>query len=246
MVDITVLGALAAGVLSFISPCILPVVPFYLSYLAGVEIKQVNAGKKIKRRVIFRAFVAALSFSAGIIVVFVLLGASASKLGLMLRDHFGILRWIAAAIITIMGLQFLGVVRIDYLFRQLKLFTKVPQNYSLIGSFLLGFAFAFGWTPCVGPILATILFLAAAQETAFQGTVLLVAYGVGMTAPFIFASIFVFPFLRWLKGFKKYLSLVEKISGIFLLLFAVLVASNSLRLIAAWLLEQLPWLNSLG
>ena len=246
MLDITVLGALVAGVLSFISPCILPVVPFYLSYLAGVEIKQVNAGKKIKRRVIFRALVAALSFSAGIIVVFVLLGASASKLGLMLRDHFGILRWIATAIITIMGLQFLGVVRIDYLFRQLKLFTKVPQNYSLIGSFLLGFAFAFGWTPCVGPILATILFLAAAQETAFQGTILLVAYGVGMTAPFIFASIFVFPFLRWLKGFKKYLRLVEKISGIFLLLFAVLVASDSLRLIAAWLLEQLPWLNSLG
>ncbi|MEO0381623.1 MAG: cytochrome c biogenesis protein CcdA, partial [Pseudomonadota bacterium] len=169
MFDVTYMGALLAGLLSFLSPCILPIVPFYLSYLAGVGMNQISAEAEITQRVRLRAFVAACCFALGVITVFIGLGATATAFGQMVREYFDTLRWVAAAIIITMGLHFLGVVRIGVLYRQFRADAGNTSNVSLAGAFVIGLAFAFGWTPCVGPVLAAILFTAAGQDTASQG-----------------------------------------------------------------------------
>lgn len=246
MFDVTILGAVTAGLLSFLSPCILPIVPFYLSYMAGIGMNQISAGTDISRAVRLRAVISATCFSLGVITVFVGLGASASLFGGVLRDYFDILRWGAAALIIAMGLHFLGVVKIGILYRQLRADAGDVSNVGFLGAYVIGLAFAFGWTPCVGPVLAAILFTAAGQETAGQGAWLLFLYGLGMTFPFVLAALFIGPFMRWMAGFRKYLGLVEKLMGLLLILFGVLIATNSVNLIAAWMLEHIPWFTQLG
>ena len=188
MLDVTYFGALVAGLLSFLSPCILPIVPFYLSYLAGVGINQISAEADISGAVRRRAFLAACCFSIGVIVVFMGLGATATAFGQAVREYFDVLRWVAAAIIVAMGLHFLGVIRIGFLYRQFRADAGDTTNVGLLGAFVIGLAFAFGWTPCVGPVLAAILFTAAGQDTAGQGASLLFIYGLGMTLPFMAAA----------------------------------------------------------
>ncbi|WP_306140789.1 cytochrome c biogenesis CcdA family protein [Roseibium sp. MMSF_3412] len=246
MFEITYFGALAAGLLSFLSPCILPIVPFYLSYLAGVGVNQVEMETDISRSVKLRAFLSACCFALGVITVFMGLGATASAFGQLVREYFDVLRWIAAAIIIAMGLHFLGVIRIGILYRQLRVETGQATNASLLGAYVVGLAFAFGWTPCVGPVLAAILFTAAGQETAGQGAVLLFVYGLGMTLPFVVAALFIGPFMSWMAGFRKYLGVVEKLMGAFLVLFGVLIATNSINIIAQWMLETVPWFSAIG
>lgn len=246
MFEITYFGALAAGLLSFLSPCILPIVPFYLSYLAGVGVNQVEMETDISRSVKLRAFLSACCFALGVITVFMGLGATASAFGQLVREYFDVLRWIAAAIIIAMGLHFLGVIRIGILYRQLRVETGQATNASLLGAYVVGLAFAFGWTPCVGPVLAAILFTAAGQETAGQGAVLLFVYGLGMTLPFVVAALFIGPFMSWMAGFRKYLGVVEKLMGAFLILFGVLIATNSINIIAQWMLETVPWFSAIG
>ena len=165
MLDVSYLGAILAGLLSFLSPCILPMVPFYLSYLAGVGMNQISADARIDAAVRRRAVIAALFFAAGVITVFVGLGASATLFGQLVRDWFDVLRWVAAAIIIAMGLHFLGVIRIGILYRQLRADAGQVADVSLAGAYVIGLAFAFGWTPCVGPVLAAILFTAAGADT---------------------------------------------------------------------------------
>jgi len=245
MFDITFSGALIAGLLSFLSPCILPIVPFYLSYLAGVSMSDISENNELPTSVRRRAFIAALCFAAGIITIFVGLGASASILGQAVREYFDVLRWFAAALIIAMGLHFLGVVRIGFLYRQFRMETT-GDGASLIGAYVMGLAFAFGWTPCVGPVLAAILFTAAGAETAGTGAWLLFVYGVGMTAPFVLAALFVAPFMRWMAGFRRHLGLMEKIMGLFLIIFGILIATNSMNLIANWMLKTIPWFQSIG
>jgi len=246
MFDVTYLGALIAGLLSFASPCILPIVPFYLSYLAGVGMNQISADAQISGAVRLRAFLAACCFALGVITVFMGLGATATAFGQAVREYFDILRWVAAGIIIAMGLHFLGVVRIGILYRQFRAEAGDTSNVGLLGAYVIGLAFAFGWTPCVGPVLAAILFTAAGQETAGQGAALLFAYGLGMTLPFVVAALFIGPFMSWMARFRRHLGLVEKIMGALLILFGVLIATNSINYIAQWMLEHVPWFSTIG
>ena len=246
MFDVTFLGALVAGLLSFASPCILPIVPFYLSYLAGVGMKQISADAQISGAVRMRAFLAACCFALGVITVFMGLGATATAFGQVVREYFDILRWVAAAIIIAMGLHFLGVVRIGLLYRQFRAEAGDTSNVGLLGAYVIGLAFAFGWTPCVGPVLAAILFTAAGQDTAGQGAMLLFTYGLGMTLPFVVAALFIGPFMSWMARFRRHLGLVEKIMGGLLVLFGVLIATNSINYIAQWMLEHIPWFGTIG
>lgn len=246
MFDVTIMGALFAGLLSFLSPCILPIVPFYLSYLAGVGMNQISAEAEVSPAVRLRAVLAASCFALGVITIFVGLGATATAFGGMVRGYFDILRYVAAGIIILMGLHFLGVLRIGLLYRQFRADAGSTDNTSLIGAYVIGLAFAFGWTPCVGPVLAAILFTAAGQDSAGQGALLLFSYGLGMTLPFIAAAMFIGPFMTWMARFRSHLGLVEKIMGGFLVLFGVLIATNSINIIAQWMLEYLPWMNAIG
>lgn len=246
MLDITFAGALIAGLLSFLSPCVLPIVPFYLSYLAGVGMEQIATGSAIPVDVRRKATLSAMAFAAGIITIFMALGATASVFGQLVREYFNVLRWIAAAIIIAMGLHFLGFIRIGFLYRQFRADIGETSNVSLIGAYVLGLAFAFGWTPCVGPVLAAILFTAAGTETAWRGAMLLFVYGAGMTAPFVLAAFLVRPFMRGMARFRRHLGLVEKAMGALLILFGVLIASNSINHIAQWMLDHMPWLVAIG
>lgn len=240
MMEITLAGAAFAGVLSFLSPCILPIVPFYLSYLAGVGINQISAEAQVDRHTRLRAVLAAFFFAAGVITIFMGLGAAATAFGQMVRDYFDILRWFAAALIIAMGLHFLGIIRIGFLYRQLRSDAGNTSKVSLIGAYFIGLAFAFGWTPCVGPVLAAILFTAAGADTASAGAGLLFAYGMGMTAPFVLAALFIGPFMKWMSKFRRHLGAVEKVMGVMLIVFGLLIATNSINYIAQWMLVIAP------
>ena len=246
MLEITFVGAAIAGLLSFLSPCILPIVPFYLSYLAGVGMNQITADGPVDPSVRRRAVLASLFFAAGVITIFMGLGAVASSFGQVVREYFDYLRWIAAAIIIAMGLHFLGVIRIGFLYRQFRADAGDTEATSLIGAYVIGLAFAFGWTPCVGPVLAAILFTAAGTDTAANGALLLFTYGVGMTAPFVVAAMFIGPFMRWMARFRQHLGTVEKVMGALLILFGVLIATNSMNYIAQWMLETFPVFGGIG
>jgi len=238
--DISAYGALLAGLLSFLSPCILPIVPFYLSYLAGVSMNQITANGQLTPAVRLRAFLAACCFALGVITIFVGLGAAASTFGQLVREWFGVLRWVAAAIIILMGLHFLGVLKIGVLYRQFRADAGETSNLSFVGAYVIGLAFAFGWTPCVGPVLAAILMTAMAEDSAGQGAWLLFLYGFGMTLPFILAALFVGPFMRFMGKFRRHLGTVEKIMGALLIIFGVLIATDTINYIANWMLNYWP------
>lgn len=240
MFDVSFAGSALAGFLSFLSPCILPIVPFYLSYMAGVGMNQITADGQLSPAVRRKAVLSAVFFSAGVITIFMALGATASMFGQLVREWFDVLRWLAAALIFVMGLHFLGVIRIGILYRQFRADPGTANNMTYFGAYLIGLAFAFGWTPCVGPVLAAILFTAAGSETAARGALLLLVYGIGMTAPFVVAALFVGPFMRWMQGFRKHLPKVEKAMGGLLLIFAVLIATNTINYIANWMVMFWP------
>ena len=243
MLEVSLIWAGVAGLLSFLTPCVLPIVPFYLSYLAGVGMDRLADGGQIEDGVRRRAVISALFFAAGVILVFMAFGATASIFGQLFREWFDVLRWIAAAIIITMGLHFLGIIRIGILYRQLRADVGETSNVSYLGAFVIGLAFAFGWTPCVGPVLAAILFTAASTETAGHGALLLFVYGAGMTLPFVIAAFFVGPFLRWMQGFRRHLGKIEKAMGVMLVLFGVLIATETVNIIANWMVIYWPQLG---
>ena len=244
MFDVSLLGAALAGLLSFLSPCILPIVPFYLSYMAGVGMNRIAQGGEIVPAVRRRAVLTACCFAAGVVTIFVGLGATATAFGQLVGEWFDVLRWVAAAIVLAMGLHFLGVVRIPLLYRKFRAEPGQGTTMSLAGAYVIGAAFAFGWTPCVGPVLAAILFTAAGEETVGRGTLLLLVYGLGMTLPFVLAAAFVAPFMRWMRGFRRHLPAVEKAMGVLLVAFAVLIGTNTINWVANWMLQAAPdlWL----
>lgn len=247
MFDISFGGAALAGLLSFLSPCILPIVPFYLSYLAGMSADDLAAAREDRgRSASVSAILPAIAFSLGILTIFMALGMAASTFGQAVRDAMPVLRWIAAAIILAMGLHFLGVVKIPILYRQLRADSQVDRGKGIVGAYVIGLAFAFGWTPCVGPVLAAILFTAADAGTATKGALLLMTYGLGMTLPFIVAAGFVGPFMRWMGRFRRHMGKVEKGMGVLLIVFAVLIGTNSVNRIAEWMIEYGPNLTGLG
>ena len=240
--DITLWGAVAAGLLSFVSPCVLPLVPPYLAFIAGVSFEEYAGADGEARAVRWRVVSAAVAFVLGFATVFVLLGASASTLGRWLSAYYDPLRWVAGGVILLFGLHFLGVLRIPLLYREARLELRT-RPASLVGAYLVGLAFAFGWTPCVGPVLAAILFTAGAQETAGEGAMLLAAYAAGIGLPFIGAAFFAGPFLRLMRRFRAHLGRVEKVMGALLVVTGVLFITNVMSTISFWLLEYIPALG---
>ena len=246
MFEVSTAGAALAGLLSFLSPCVLPIVPFYLSYLAGVSMNHISAEASISPQVRLRAVLSALLFAAGVITIFMALGAGATAIGQAVNQWLGVLRYLAAAVIILMGLHFLGVLKIGFLYRQFRADAGEVSNLSLLGAYVVGLAFAFGWTPCVGPVLAAILFTAAGQETLGQGIWLLFVYGAGMTLPFVLAALFIGPFMRFMARFRRHLGIVEKAMGLLLIVFGVLIATGKVNAIGNWLLQTFPAFTRFG
>jgi cytochrome c-type biogenesis protein len=237
--DITYWGAALAGLLSFVSPCILPIVPPYLCFLAGVSLEELSETGEPERSARRRVVFAALAFAFGFATVFILLGASANLIGQALSDYYDTLRYVAGGIILLMGLHFMGVLRVPLLYRQARI-EVARQPATLVSAYVVGLAFAFGWTPCVGPVLAAILFTAGAQETAAEGALLLTAYALGIGVPFVLAAFFVGPFMALMRRFRHHIGLVEKTMGALLVLTGVLFISNAMPNIAYWMLEYIP------
>ena len=242
--EVTIIGAVLAGVLSFVSPCVLPLVPPYLGYLAGVSLDELT-GETDDRTVSRRVFTSALVFVLGFSTVFVLLGATASLLGQFIRSYLEYFGYIAGVAIIIMGLHFLGVFRIGLLYREARVqVDRKPAGP--LGAYLIGLAFGFGWTPCVGPILAAILFVAGSEETVGQGALLLTAYALGLGIPFLLAALFAGPFLNFMKRFRRHMGTVEKAMGGVLVLTGVMFLTGQMAVLSYWLLETFPMFQYIG
>jgi cytochrome c-type biogenesis protein len=244
--NISFAGALGAGVLSFLSPCVLPLVPPYLCFLAGVSLDDLTARQgRPSSRPNGRVVASAVAFVLGFSTVFVALGASASALGKAVTAHFDSLGIIAGVVIVMMGLHFLGVFRIGLLFREVR-FHSLRKGAGYLGAYVIGLAFAFGWTPCVGPVLATILMVAGIEGSAAQGAVLLGAYSLGIGLPFLLASLFSGSFIALLARLRTHMGLIEKLMGSALVLTGVLFLTGSMPKIAGWLLQTFPAFSSIG
>ncbi len=241
--DVTFLAALIAGLVSFLSPCVLPLVPPYLVFLAGTSLERL-ADREPEPRVKRETVAAAVLFVAGFATVFVALGASASVIGSLIRAYSGPLAIIAGVVIIVMGLHFLGLTPIALLHRQKRLVVAKPVG--LWGAYVIGLAFAFGWTPCIGPILAAILVVAASEQTLMKGAGLLAVYSLGLGIPFIIAAFAVEPFAAFLARFKRYLYRVEQAMGLALVLTGVAFLTGSFNQVSVWLLEVFPALGKIG
>jgi cytochrome c-type biogenesis protein len=240
--DVTFPAAAAAGLLSFLSPCVLPLVPPYLTFIAGTSLEELEAEgePRARRDVIIAAALFVLGFSS----VFVGLGASASAFGKLLHASLPILSRAAGVVIIAMGLHFLGVFRIGLLYREKRL--EVARPVGPFGAYVMGLAFAFGWTPCIGPILAAILAVAGSQETVTRGAALLAAYSLGLGLPFLAAAFAMGPFMSFMKRFKAHFGTVEKIVGVLLVLTGVAFLTDGVQSLSFWLLQTFPGLANLG
>ena len=242
--DVTLPAALLAGLISFLSPCVLPLVPPYLIYLTGATIEQVaNTGDvaRSRRAVLLSALLFVLGFSP----VFVALGASASLIGAVVRGYSWELSILAGIVIIIMGLHFLGLTRIGFLMREARMESKSDPT-TILGAYVMGLAFGFGWTACVGPVLATILMIASGMGEISHGALLLAMFGLGMTAPFVIAAFFARPFLAFMMRHRDKMQYVEKVMGVMLIVFAILIATDTVNIISNWMIEVMPSFQSLG
>jgi cytochrome c-type biogenesis protein len=225
------LAAFLAGILSFLSPCVLPLVPGYVSLISGASVEELQSSE---RRVLGTVMLHSLTFVLGFSVVFIALGAVATGVGQVVNEYHSLLSKVAGIIVIIFGLHLTGILKIKALYADKRLH-DVKGSSSAVGSFAVGFAFAFGWTPCIGPILATILVLAGAQGTVLKGIVLLAVYSLGLAVPFLLTSLGVDRFLVFYSRFRKHLHTVEVVSGILLIAIGVLIFLNNLRLLSGYL-----------
>lgn len=243
MPNVTIVAALVAGMLSFLSPCVLPLVPPYLVYLAGTSLERFGepaAKPRVRRDTVF----AALLFVLGFGTVFVALGASASAIGAVLRAYSGVLSTVAGIAIIIMGLHFLGLTPVSWLMREKRL--EVTRPVGLWGAYVMGLAFALGWTPCIGPILAAILAVAASEDTVARGAGMLALYSLGLGVPFLIAALAIEPFTAFLARFRNYLGLVEKAMGGLLVLTGIAFLAGFMSQASYWLLDTFPLLGKIG
>jgi cytochrome c-type biogenesis protein len=244
MVDVTIVGALLAGLISFLSPCVLPLVPPYLCYMAGVSLDQLT-GKNdqvVARRAIM---LSSAAFVLGFTTVFVILGATASAIGGFVARYSWELSLVGGLIIVVMGLHFLGVFRVSLLTRQAR-FEARHQQAGPVGSYFVGLAFAIGWTPCIGPILGTILLVAGAEQSMAQGATLLAVYSLGLGVPFLLAGLFAGPFMNFMNRFRKHMGKVEKTMGAALVVTGVLFMTGTITTFSFWILSAFPSLAQLG
>ena len=236
--DIGFGGAFIAGLLSFLSPCVLPIVPPSLAFIAGVSFQDIESGDEGARLRILRA---AIAFVLGFTTVFVLLGLAASTVGQLLNQYRDQIAIGAGILIIVLGLHFLGVFRIALLYREARIHTR-SRPLGVVGAYVAGLAFAFGWSPCVGPILSTILVIAAGQDTALRGGVLLFLYALGIGLPFILAAAFLERFKGFMQRFRRHLWLMEKIIGVFLIIAGIFIATGWVNDVANWILKTFPQL----
>jgi cytochrome c-type biogenesis protein len=241
--DVTIFYALVAGIISFLSPCVLPLVPPYLIFLAGTSLERL-ADEEPKRRVRRDTVTAALLFVAGFSTVFVALGASASAVGSVIRYYSNELAIVAGIAIIVMGLHFLGITPIKVLYRQARV--EVQNPVGLWGAYVMGLAFALGWTPCIGPILAAILAVAASKATVAKGAGLLAVYSLGLGVPFLIAAFAVEPFTAFLARFRAHLGHMERVMGGLLVLTGIAFLAGFFSQLNSWLLEAFPVLQSIG
>ena len=242
-IDVSVGGALIAGAISFLSPCVLPLVPPYLVFVSGVSLDKLTAQQKEANTA--RVMQSAVAFVFGFTTVFVLLGATASYFGQVLRSQLPLLSTLAGVFIIIMGLHFLGLFRIGLLNREARYQTE-KRPAGLLGAYGVGLAFAFGWTPCIGPVLAAILSVAANEQSVSKGMSLLAVYSLGLGIPFLLAGYSVSAFLRFFQKFKRHLLTVERVMGGLLVVTGVLFLTGSMQRLSFWLLETFPALANIG
>ena len=229
--------AFGAGLISFLSPCVLPLIPGYVSYISGQSLQNIIETNKIN-------FFALILFCLGFSTVFVILGASASFLGQVFLQNSDTLRIIAGIVIIIFSLQLIGLINIPYLNYEKRFDAKESRN--ILFPYVIGLAFGFGWTPCIGPILGSILALASIEETLSRATILLIFYSLGLAIPFILSGYLIQKFLLFSKNFREKISLISKIGGIILLITGILILFNQLQAIGFYIMEIFPFMQKFG
>ena len=229
--------AFGAGLISFLSPCVLPLIPGYISYISGQSLQEILNKKEIN-------FFPLILFCLGFSTVFVLLGASASFLGQTLLQNSEILRIVAGIVIIIFSLQLIGIINIPYLNFEKRFDAKESRN--ILFPYVIGVAFGFGWTPCIGPILGSILALASIEETLSRAVILLILYSLGLAFPFVLSGYLIQKFLLFSKNFRKNINLISKIGGIILLVTGVLILTNQLQAIGFYIIEIFPFMQKFG
>jgi len=240
--NVTLSAAAAAGLLSFLSPCVLPLVPPYLTFIAGTTIEDVAYERVARAR--RDVFLAAVLFVLGFSTVFVALGATASVFGQVLRAHIATLSLVAGLAIILMGFHFLGVFRLAFLYREKRV--EVAKPLGLWGAYVMGLAFAFGWTPCIGPILAAILAIAASEHTTLRGAGLLAVYSLGLGVPFLLAAALLEPFVGFLKKFRAHFGIVERVVGVLLIATGIDFLTGAMQNFSFWILQTFPGLANIG
>jgi len=245
LIDASLLPAMAvallAGVLSFLSPCVLPIIPPYLAYMGGISMADLTGAGNRRRP----AVIASIFFVLGLSTVFLLLGFTASAFGrffLMNQEVFG---RIAGAVIIVFGLHFTGIFRIPLLLREARL-DAGDRGGSALGAYVLGLAFAFGWTPCIGPILGAILSLSAQEDSLARGTALMAVYALGLGLPFILSAVFINRAMGMMNRIKRHMGLVEKAMGLLLIAVGLMMLTGAFSRLSYWLLENLPVLGAIG
>ena len=230
--------AFGAGFISFLTPCVLPIIPGYISYITGKSLNEIEHDKKI-------VLIKTILFSIGFSLVFIILGAAASAVGNILLFLSNELRIAAGIVIILFSLQMIGILRFNFLNQDKRIETKgYKDNYAF--PLLVGAAFAFGWTPCIGPVLGSILALSATEASIGKGILLLSFYSLGLAVPFIFSGYYMSKFLTTRKGFNKYYGVVNKTGGSILLITGVLIATNQIQVISYYILTMFPFLTTLG
>ena len=229
--------AFGAGLISFLSPCVLPLIPGYISYISGQSLQEILNKKEIN-------FFPLILFCFGFSTVFVILGASASFLGQTLLQNSEILRIAAGIIIIIFSLQLIGIINIPYLNFEKRFDAKESRN--ILFPYVIGVAFGFGWTPCIGPILGSILALASIEETLSRAVILLILYSLGLAIPFVLSGYLIQRFLLFSKNFRKNINLISKIGGIILLVTGILILTNQLQAIGFYIIEIFPFMQKFG
>ena len=232
-----ILIAFGAGLISFLSPCVLPLIPGYISYISGQSLQEILNKREIN-------FFPLILFCLGFSTVFVILGASASFLGQTLLQNSEILRIAAGIIIIIFSLQLIGIVNIPYLNFEKRFDAKESRN--ILFPYVIGVAFGFGWTPCIGPILGSILALASIEETLLRAVILLILYSLGLAIPFVLSGYLIQRFLLFSKNFRKNINLISKIGGIILLVTGILILTNQLQAIGFYIIEIFPFMQKFG
>mgnify|MGYP001327442780 FL=1 len=234
---IELLVALGAGLISFLSPCVLPLIPGYISYVSGNSLNELIERKKVN-------IIPTILFTVGFSIVFIIFGAASTFLGQFLLQNSFELRILAGVIIIIFSLHIIGIINLKFLNYEKRIQTNNNKNF--YSPIIIGAAFGFGWTPCIGPILGSILVLAATEESINKGVLLLFFYSLGLAIPFILSGFLIQKFLIFSKNFKKNINIVSKIGGSILLVTGVLILTNQLQILGFYILEYLPFLQKFG